>query len=41
MRVKFLNLALNNKIEKNKYIKLFEKFLSKGTFVLGKEVKKV
>jgi dTDP-4-amino-4,6-dideoxygalactose transaminase len=39
MRVKFLNLALNNKIEKNKYIKLFEKFLSKGTFVLGKEVK--
>ena len=38
MKVRFLNLAVNNKIDKNKYIKLFQKFLSNGTFVLGKEV---
>jgi len=40
MRVQFLKLALSKSFELKQNMKLFKKFLLKGTFVLGKDVEK-
>lgn len=40
MKIKFLKLAFINNLEIKQNLKLFKKFLLKGTFVLGEDVKK-
>ena len=40
MKVRFLNLSIKNKNIKNRYNKIFNDFLNRGQFILGKEVKK-
>lgn len=40
MKIRFLNLSVKDKLVKKSYENLFKKFLSKGNFVMGKEVEK-
>lgn len=39
-RVRFLNLSIQDKNQRNKYLKIFEKFLKEGVFMMGSEVEK-
>ena len=37
-KIRFLNLAVSNKVEKKKLVKIFSDSLDDGVFVLGKKV---